>query len=93
VKETQMALDAKVLAQYAKLTEEQIKLLVVEDKWITDIRSSVEGEVRRLTLHLADRITELHERYGETLQVLKGHVVRLSDTVEAHMKKMGLVLA
>ena len=93
VKEAQVALDAKVLAHYPKLSEEEIKTLVVEDKWINDIRSSVEGEVRRLTLRLADRITELDDRYGETLPVLKGDVVRLSDLVEAHVKKMGLVLA
>ena len=34
VKEAQAALDEKVLARYAKLTEAEIKTLVVEDKWL-----------------------------------------------------------
>jgi type I restriction enzyme M protein len=93
VKEAQAALDAKVLAHYPKLSDEEIKMLVVEDKWINDIRSSVAGEVRRLTLRLAGRITELDERYGETLPDLKDRVAAFSDIVDAHIKKMGLVFA
>ena len=34
VKAAQATLDEKVLARYAKLTEAQIKTLVVEDKWL-----------------------------------------------------------
>ena len=37
VKDAQKALDAKVAAQYAKLSEDEIKTLVVDDKWLATL--------------------------------------------------------
>ena len=54
----------QVLAKYAKLTEDEIKTLVVEDKWFASIRAAIEGEVERLTQRLAGRVKELEERYA-----------------------------
>ena len=52
VKEAQAALDQQVLARYATLTEDEIKTLVVEDKWFANIQSDIESEVQRLTSSL-----------------------------------------
>ena len=93
VKEAQSALDAKVLAHYGKLSEGEIKTLVVDDKWLSSIRMAVEGEVQRLTQALAHRLKELEERYAETLQRLENDVNDLSEKVAAHLREMGLVLA
>ena len=49
VKDAQKALDAKVAAQYAKLTEAEIKTLVVEDKWLAALAASVQGELDRVS--------------------------------------------
>lgn len=92
VREAQAELDFKVLAQYAKLTEEEIKILVVDDKWFASIRSALENEVQRLTQALAARVKELEERYAATLPELENEVEILSEKVEGHLRQMGLVL-
>jgi len=89
-KDAQAALDAKVLAHYDKLTEDEIKILVVYDKWFTAIRAAIEGEVHHLTQALAGRVKELEERYAATLLELEHDVDEFSEKVEAHLKQMGL---
>ena len=48
VKDAQKALDTKVAAHYAKLTEAEIKTLVVEDKWLAALSAQVQGELDRV---------------------------------------------
>ena len=91
VKEAQSALDQKVLARYAMLTEAQIKTLAVEDKWFASIRVSIEGEVQRLTQQLAGRVKELEKRYTRTAAELEREVEEYSEKVDWHLKKMGMV--
>jgi type I restriction enzyme M protein len=93
VKDAQDKLDKQVLAKYPKLTEDEIKTLAVEDKWLASIEAAIEGEVQRLTQQLAGRVKELEERYAETLPVLEQDVDDVSNKVEEHLKKMGLVWA
>jgi type I restriction enzyme M protein len=92
VKAAQAALDAKVLTQYAKLAEAEIKALVVDDKWFAAIWASMEGEIQRLTHALADRVKDIEERYSMTLPDLTHEVRELSKKVEEDLKQMGLVL-
>ena len=89
VKKEQEALDQQVLAHYATLTEDEIKAIVVEDKWIASIQSAIEGEVQRLTQALAARVQELEERYAQPLPVLEQEVEAFSLKVEGHLKSMG----
>ncbi|MSQ99005.1 MAG: type I restriction endonuclease subunit M, partial [Xanthomonadales bacterium] len=93
VRDAQAALDARVLAKYAELTEAEIKTLAVEDKWFTAIQAAIEGEVQRLTQHLAGRVKELEERYTHALPELELEVDTLSTKVEDHLMQMGLVWA
>ena len=93
VREAQAALDAKVLAQYGKLTEAEIKTLVVGNKWFASIRAALDGEVQRITQALAGRVKELEERYAATLPELERGVDAVALKVEAHLKKMGLTWA
>jgi type I restriction enzyme M protein len=93
VKDAQAALETQVLARYAKLTEAEIKTLVVEDKWLASIRAATLGEVERLTQRLAGRVKELEERYAKPLPALAQEVEAFSAKVEGHLKKMGLTWA
>ena len=92
VKEALARLDEQVLVHYAKLTEAEIKLLVVENKWFADIRTAIEGEVERLTQRLAGRVKELEERYARPLPELEREVEAFGAKVEGHLKRMGLSL-
>ncbi len=80
-----------MLAKYPKLTEAEIKTLVVDDKWFASIQAAIEGEVQRLTQQLAGRVKELEERYTHPLPKLEHVVVELTTKVEHHLKQMGLV--
>ncbi|MGE0273737.1 MAG: N-6 DNA methylase, partial [Alphaproteobacteria bacterium] len=93
VKDAQDRLDAKVLGRYAKLTEAEIKTLVVHDKWLASIRAAIEGEVERLTQRLAARVKELEERYAKPLPALEQDVEAFGAKVKEHLKKMGLAWA
>ena len=90
VKDAQKVLDAKVFAQYSKLSEAEIKQLAVEDKWLATIEASVRAEVERVTQSLATRIKTLEERYAEPLPKLADEVETLSVRVDEHLKRMGL---
>ena len=80
-----------MLKKYGKLSEAEIKTLVVDDKWFVEIKRNIEGEVQRLTQVLAGRVKELDERYDHTLPELEKDVDELSAKVERHLKQMGLV--
>ena len=92
VKDSQTALNERVLARYASLTETEIKSLVVEDKWFADIRTAIGSEVERLNQRLAGRVKELEERYVRTLPELEKEVDAFGAKVEGHLRRMGVSL-
>ncbi len=90
VKEAQKELDAKVTAKYSKLSTDEIKTLVVDDKWLTKLGGDVQSELDRVSQALTGRIRELGERYDAPLPQLKSEVDRLAARVDEHLKKMGM---
>ena len=92
VKEAQDRLDGMVVACYGSLTEVEIKALVVDDKWLTDIQAEVQRESRQLTQHLSGRLQELEERYADPLPALEREVAKSSLIVQAQLQKLGLAM-
>lgn len=90
LKEHQEALDLAVLRRYAQLSEEEIKNLVVQDKWLASLQENIQAEIERVTQQLANRVKELEERYVERLPAITQSVDVLSDKVAGHLKAMGL---
>ena len=80
-----------MFAQYPKLTEDDIKTLVVNDKWQATLKNAIASEIERVTQQLANRVKTLEERYAEPLPQLVQEAETLSSKVEEHLKKMGLV--
>jgi type I restriction enzyme M protein len=91
VKEAQKSFDAKVAAKYGKLSEDEIKTLVVDDKWLATIAAAVQGELDRVSQTLTGRIRQLAERYATPLPLLTKEVETLAARVDGHLKKMGAV--
>src|SRR5207253_4802496 len=60
-------LDAKLDAKYPKLSEDEIKTLVVNDKWLVTLDAAVQGELDRVSQMLTARIRQLAERYATPL--------------------------
>lgn len=89
VKAAQKALDTKVAAKYAQLNEAEIKTLVVDDKWLTTLATSVQSELDRVSQALTSRIRQLSDRYASPLPQITEEVALLATKVEGHLKKMG----
>jgi type I restriction enzyme M protein len=90
-KAAQEDLDEKIDAKYPKLTEAEIKTLVVEDKWMAQLSAAVKGELDRVSQTLTGRIGELSERYATPLPKLYEEVDALTARVDQHLTKMGAV--
>jgi type I restriction enzyme M protein len=91
VKDAQMALDLAIFAQYPKLTTEEVRSLVVDDKWQAALERSIQAEIERVTQQLAVRVKILEERYAEPLPQLMLEVESSAGKVDEHLKRMGLV--
>lgn len=91
IKEAEKALDAKVIAKYKTLTESEIKVLVVDDKWMATLEQKVKGEMDRISQRLTGRIKELAERYETPLPILVTETEVLTGKVDEHLKKMGFI--
>jgi type I restriction enzyme M protein len=89
LKAAQDDLEAKLDAKYPKLIEEEIKQLVVDDKWLATLADAVQGELDRVSQTLTSRIRQLAERYATPLPTLTKELSALSARVDEHLKKMG----
>jgi type I restriction enzyme M protein len=89
VKDAQDTLMAKVAARYGKLTEDEIKTLVVDDKWLATLAAAVQSELDRVSQTLTGRIRQLAERYATPLPQLTDEVATLAARVNEHVKRMG----
>jgi type I restriction enzyme M protein len=89
VKEQDVALDRLAYDKYPTLTEAEVKVLVVDDKWMASLSTAVQGELDRVSQTLTGRIRELAERYAMPLPQLTDEVALLAAKVEGHLAKMG----
>jgi type I restriction enzyme M protein len=91
IKEATAELDKKAFSRYKTFSEEDIKTLVVDDKWMASVESSMKSEMERISQRLTQRIKELAERYETPLPKLTTEVADLEARVTAHLQKMGFV--
>ncbi|MGH3277509.1 MAG: type I restriction-modification system subunit M [Trebonia sp.] len=89
-KEAQAELDQITLKQYGKLTEDDVKTLVLDDKWRTVIISRVLSLANLLTLEFVGRIQVLGERYATTVDDLISELAQHEAVVARHFTKMGI---
>jgi len=75
---------------YAALTEDDIKTIVVDDKWLATLGAAVQGELDRVSQTLTGRIRQLADRYATPLPKLTTEVETLAAQVAVHLKKMGV---
>lgn len=90
-KEKTTALDNLTLKLFKELTEEDFRTLVVDDKWLSDIKASIQTEIDAISQRLTGRVKQLAERYERTLIELDKETKTFEDKVSAHLEKMGLV--
>ena len=89
LREAETALDTKAYAQYPKLSESEIKTLVVDDKWLAALDAAIHGEMDRVSQQLTQRVKELAERYETPMPQMVSRVAELEAKVNGHLEKMG----
>ena len=89
LKEAESELDGKAYARYPKLTESEMKTLVVGDKWLAALDAAVHSEMNRVSQQLTQRVRELVERYEVPLPWMLERVAEIEAKVNRHLKKMG----
>ncbi|MCK4304339.1 MAG: type I restriction endonuclease subunit M, partial [Candidatus Eisenbacteria sp.] len=92
LKAAEAALDAETYAHYPKLTKAEIKTLVVDDKWLTALDATIQGEMDRVSQQLTRRVKELAERYEIPLPQMVGRVAELEAKVNGHLERMGFTV-
>jgi type I restriction enzyme M protein len=91
VRDAQRALDTKVSAKYKVLIADEVKVLVVDNKWLSTLAADVQSELARISQALTGRIKQLAERYAVPLSKLSDEADVRSSKVNEHLKKMGFV--
>ncbi|CAA6689990.1 MULTISPECIES: type I restriction-modification system subunit M [unclassified Lentimonas] len=91
IKAAEDALDVLAYDKYPQLSEDEIKTLVVDDKWLATLDTAIHGELDRISQTLTQRVKALAERYSAPLPKMTERVSDLETKVNAHLKKMGFV--
>lgn len=89
IKDARKALETKAARQYAALTDDDIRALVIDDKWMTRLAADVQSELDRVSQGLTGRVRELGERYAVPLPQLTLDIEIMSKRVASHLEKMG----
>ncbi|MBS1951430.1 MAG: Type I restriction-modification system, DNA-methyltransferase subunit M [Cytophagales bacterium] len=89
IRDLEIELDEKVLGTYPKLSKDEIKRLVIDDKWSASIGKRIQSELDKISQRLTQRIRELEERYEVPLPLQNKEADSIEKKVKAHLKKMG----
>ena len=82
-------LNMKLEKKYSELKENEIKSLVIENKWFSNISIKIHEELSFVSQSLASRIKELAYRYDNPLPKLQNDLETISNEVKQHLKDMG----
>ena len=89
VTEREAALDDAAYARYPTLSEAEVKVLVVDDKWMAALDAAVHGEMDRVSQALTQRVRELAERYDTRLSQWVDRAEEFGVKVAKHLAAMG----
>ena len=89
LREAEVALDAVACARYDRVTEEEIKALVVDDKWLGALDAATHGEIERVNQNLTQRVNDLGDRYQCPLPQMAESVAGLEARIHRHLQRMG----
>ena len=89
IKGADAELDALAYVKYPELTEDEVKTLAVDDKWLATLGDRIHGELDRISQALTQRVKELAERYEMPLPEATAQVEALQAKVDRHLHRMG----
>lgn len=84
-------LEEKTINKYGELSEEEVRTLVVDDKWMPTLSTNIHAEIDKISQRLTGRIKELAGRYATTLTELDNEVKVYEEKATQHLLKMGVL--
>lgn len=88
-KNKEKALEQLVSRKIAQLSQDELKSLLIEDKWLARLQSELLDSIDLISHRFSSRLQELAERYAEPLPQIEQDVAELSKKVEEHLRMMG----
>ena len=82
-------LDKKTRAHYDSLTKDEIKELVINDKWFSALEQSIQELTDRIRDDFCERLRMLCERYKTKLSDLEKAAAGYERKVNKHLRQMG----
>lgn len=81
-----------MVAKYPKLTESEIKDMVINDKWHTAIVGGAIDTAFSVSIDIEQQVIDLVDRYARRLSDIDTSVRNLESRVNSHLAKMGFEL-
>lgn len=91
IKQGETDLDTKLLKKYSQLTIDEIRHLLVEEKWFISLYNGIDAIHEAVSRHLSTRVIQLVERYGYPLKACEEDVDIYEAKVKSHLERMGFV--
>lgn len=89
IKGIKIELDKKNIKKYGELSVEEIKDIVINDKWVSVLTNNIEEQLDGISQILNAAIVEIARRYEFTMPKIEMQVEKLEGKVEEHLKRMG----
>lgn len=89
IKTARAKLDDLIVAKYAVLTDEEIKYLLFEKKWMAKLNQDVSDEVEQVLNNLSSRVLLIARRYEHTLSEIEEKTSKSRAAVMSALERMG----
>lgn len=88
-KEARKALDDEVEAKYGELTEDEIKHLLFDMKWMSKLSADIRDEIEQVLNSLSSKVLLIAKRYEHTLGEIEDRTAKSRAAVVAALERMG----
>ena len=79
----------EIVKKYAELTEDEVRTLVVENKWLRTLQDRMTDEMQRVSQAMTTQVLELQHRYAKTLPEVEQSVTDAEAAVKEYLQQMG----
>lgn len=89
LRDAENELDEKAFNRYPTLEEEDVKTILIDEKWMPACEERIHNHFENVIQSFASSIAALHDRYKDTLGQLEADVAKSQNEVHAVLKEMG----
>ncbi|EMR56352.1 type I restriction-modification system, M subunit [Helicobacter pylori UMB_G1] len=85
-------LELKAFHQYKNLETNEIKDLIIKDKWLNSLKNALENKIQKRTNAFISALNEIISSYSNSLLELDKEVKESESKVLEHLKDLGIVV-